>query len=126
MSDPNGSANQPGVIMIVNPHQDDVTVAWSKVDSVAARLAELDPEHDRLQDKLARAQADVTAAESYVAANEAAVAERQADLDAARAELATAEAANPDLAVEVAARRDAQRAQRRKELADQLAALEGN
>jgi chromosome segregation ATPase len=125
MSEPANSANQASAIVVESPHTDEVTVAWSKVDVCAARLAELDPEHVRLLDKLARAQADVEAAQGYVAANEAAVAERSAELDAARAELEAAEAANPELAEAVAARRDQSLNQRRKELADELARLGG-
>lgn len=126
MPDTTNSANQAGVITIVNPHQDAVTIAWSKVDVCTRRLAELGPELDRLQDKLDRAKADVAAAEEYINANREAVAARSGDLKAAEAELADVSAANPGAASAALARRDQGKAQRRKELQDALAELEGN
>lgn len=120
------SANMAAAITIENPHQDEVTIAWSKVDVCARRLAELGPERERLEQKLDRAKADVAAAEGYLSTNQDAGADRQADLDKAQAELRTITAAHPELATEVADRREQDRNQRRKELTDALAALEGN
>ena len=119
-------ARHAGVITIENPHQDEVTKAWSKVDVYAERAKGSDDEIARMKAKVKRAQDDVASAKLSL---EHAVADketRKAELDAAKAELAAVEDANPDLAVEVKARRAAVKAQQRKELSDKLAQLEGN
>lgn len=119
------NAQPAGVIVVVNPNQDPVTMAWSKVDVYAEIAGRSDDEIARMTDKVKRAKADVTSAQQSLDDAKAAKVTRATDLDTAKAELAAVEAEYPDDAEAARARRTLARDQRRKELKDSLAQLEG-
>lgn len=118
----------PGATALVveNPHTDPVTVAWSKVDVRRDRLAECDPEIERLKGKVAKFARFTKEAQEAVDTAVAAKATHQAALDEAKAELAAVEEANPELAESTRARRKTADHQRINELQAELAKLKDN
>lgn len=117
------SARRAGVIVIENPHDDPVTVAFSDFDAAREREWDGRQQVDKLRAKLAKARAEVTAVEQAIAAAESDTVRRQDAVTAALAAVEAAVQAAPDLAVEVIARRDAAHQQQLAEAEARLARL---
>lgn len=111
------------VSVVESEHDDAVTLAWDKVDVYADKASISDDEIDRMQAKLERAQADAAAAQDCVDEAVKAKTTRAAELDAVTAELDAVKAANPGLAAEVEARREAAKTAKVADLKAQLARL---
>jgi chromosome segregation ATPase len=114
------------VSVVENPHTDEITVAYSRLDYLEGEVSLHDQLRERLERKVAKYQRYAAEAVEALEAHDARRDVLAGELTEAHLVLDGLLAADPELAAEVQARREAAKAARLSELRAELARLEGN